>query len=178
MGTGSNRQKEVVNAMNFEFDWQRFLDFAGRPLKRMPDRIGAGTCAVIFDEDCRVLLEKRSDNGFWGLPGGHLEIGEPLTDGVVREVYEETGLHVKIERLVGIYSDPANFCVVQYPDGNSAHIMTTVFECQRLDGDLTLSEESTELRYFPTSELPEVMLWSHRIRVEDAAKPEGAPFIK
>tara|TARA_B100000315_G_scaffold250024_1_gene282134 strand:- start:671 stop:1231 length:561 start_codon:yes stop_codon:yes gene_type:complete len=173
-----NETYEDADHMDFEFDWNKHPDNIGRPLKRAPDRLAVGTNAIMFDDDGRVLLEHRSDNGFWGLPGGHVEIGEPVADAAVREVYEETGLRVRIKRMVGVYSDPANFCVIQYPDGNIAHVVTTVFECERIDGDLTLSDESTELRYFATDALPEAMLWSHRIRVEDAITPEGAPFVK
>ena len=164
--------------MSFEFDWTRYQDFVGRPLTGMPDRLGVGANAIIFDGDDRVLLEKRSDNGFWGLPGGHAEIGESVQDAVVREVLEETGLTVEVTRLVGIYSQAENFCVVQYPDGNSAHMLSAVFECTPTGGQLQISEESTDLRYHPVESLPEQMVLSHKIRIEDAATHSQTPFVK
>jgi ADP-ribose pyrophosphatase YjhB (NUDIX family) len=70
--------------------------------------------AVIFDRRRRLLLQQRSDGGQWGLPGGSVEIGESVSDAVVREVREETGLTVTPRRLVGVYSDPA-FQIWRYP---------------------------------------------------------------
>ena len=164
--------------MSFAFDWTKHQDNTGRPLTGMPVRLGLGANAVIFDDDGLVLLEKRSDNGWWGLPGGHVEIGESAQDAVVREVLEETGLRVEVIRLMGIYSHPDNFCFVQYPDGNTAHVLSTVFECTPTGGRLQMSEESTDLQYHPVDGLPEQVLLSHRIRIEDAALCAEAPFVK
>ncbi len=60
--------------------------------------------AVVFDEAGRLLLVKRANppaKGMWSLPGGRLEVGETAEQGVVREVLEETGLVVRVEREVG-----------------------------------------------------------------------------
>ena len=65
-----------------------------------------GAFAVIFDEESRVLLCHRTDMDAWNLPGGGVEGGESPWDAVVREVMEEVGLEVRVERLVGIYSVP------------------------------------------------------------------------
>lgn len=164
--------------MNFEFDWTKHRDNTGRPLTGMPDRLGVGANAVIFDENGLVLLEKRSDNGFWGLPGGHVEIGESAQDAVVREVLEETGLEVEVSRLVGIYSHPDNFCFVRYGDEAAAHILSAVFECTPTGGSLRLSEESTDLRYHPVDALPDQVVLSHQIRILDASLRAATPFVK
>ena len=68
--------------------------------------IRPGVAAIIQDGDGRILLQQRSDNGLWGLPGGSVEIGESVRDAIVREVRGESGLTVEVIRLVGIYSDP------------------------------------------------------------------------
>ena len=72
------------------------LDATGAPVAEMPSSIKTGTAAVIFDGKGAVLLQKRADNGFWGLPEGWLDVGEPVEQGVLREVYEETGLRVSM----------------------------------------------------------------------------------
>ena len=164
--------------MDFEFDWTKYKDNTGKPLSGMPQRLGVGANAIIFDDDGRILLEKRSDNGWWGLPGGHVEIGEAAQDAMVREVLEETGLVVEVTRLVGIYSDPDNYCFVQYPDGNTAHILSTVFECSPTGGSLQMSEESADLQYHSVDALPERVVLSHRIRIEDAMVRSQTPFVK
>jgi len=133
--------------------------------------------AIIPNDDGHVLLQRRSDNGLWGLPGGGVEIGESVSTAMVREVQEETGLTVMIERLVGVYSDP-RFQVVRYADGNVVHYINTLFVCRILGGTLQTCEETLDLQFFNPAHLPEGMLLSHRIRVQDAAAnlPEG--FIR
>ncbi len=87
------------------------------------DRIGkrgvlrVGASSIIFDESReKVLLTKRTDNGRWCLPGGGMDPGESVEEACVREAYEETGLHVKVTRLVGVYTTPN--LVIEYADGN------------------------------------------------------------
>src|SRR5205823_14899647 len=61
--------------------------------------------ALIFDGN-RVLLAHRRDIDWWNLPGGGMEAGETVEQAIRREVLEETGLEVEVERLVGVYSKP------------------------------------------------------------------------
>ena len=153
-------------------------DATGRPLPRMPDRLVAATNGGIFDGQGRVLLQKRADNGFWGLPGGGIDMGETVEQGAIREVLEETGLHVTLKRLVGIYSDPKAHCVMIYPGDVIVHGVTIAFECQFGAGELRISEESTDIGYFPVGRLPEDTLISHRVRIQDAVANQMAPFIR
>lgn len=133
--------------------------------------------AIITNADGEVLLQRRSDNGLWGLPGGSVEIGESVTTAIVREVKEETGLVVEVGRLVGVYSDPS-FQVARYRDGNVVHYINTLMTCRIVGGALQTCDESLELRFFDPARLPADMLRTHRIRVEDAIadRPEG--FIR
>jgi 8-oxo-dGTP pyrophosphatase MutT (NUDIX family) len=62
--------------------------------------------ACVRDENGRILWQQRADFGWWGLPGGILELDESLPQCAVREVKEETGLEVTPVRLIGIYSSP------------------------------------------------------------------------
>ena len=155
-----------------------FQDNTGRPLESPPGAIRPGVCAVTFNAAGEVLLEKRSDNGFWGLPGGAVEIGESVQDAVVREVREETGLHVTITRLVGIYSDPNFHTISRYPDGNVVHWVTVCFECERRSGELAISEESTDIGYFPADSLPEQTLLAHRMRIQHTLARRAEPYIQ
>ena len=68
--------------------------------------VKAGVGIIITDSEGWILLERRSDNGMWSLPGGGIEAGESITEAAIREVKEETGLDVRITGLVGVYSDP------------------------------------------------------------------------
>ncbi|WP_344447389.1 NUDIX hydrolase, partial [Kitasatospora nipponensis] len=60
---------------------------------------------VVVREDGRVLAIRRADNGTWEPPGGVLELGETVEDGVRREIYEETGIKVTVDRLTGVYKN-------------------------------------------------------------------------
>ena len=123
-------------------------------------------------------MEHRSDVGFWGLPGGGVEIGESVEQAVIREVFEETGLEVAVGRLVGLYSDPKYYSVMRYPSGNLVHYVTFVFECRPQRGDLRVSDESIDLGYFDVDVLPEKTLLAHAVHIRDAAANRPDVFIK
>ncbi len=73
-----------------------------------------GASAIVVDDQGRILMQRRSDNSRWALPGGVMDIGESTADTAVREVREETGLEVVPEYIVGVYSDPGH--VFAYSD--------------------------------------------------------------
>jgi ADP-ribose pyrophosphatase YjhB (NUDIX family) len=133
--------------------------------------------AIIMNGDGHVLLQRRSDNGLWGLPGGSVEIGESVSTAILREVREETGLTVEIDRLVGVYSDP-RFQVFRYAGGNVVHYINTLFVCRIVGGTLQTCEETLELQFFDPARLPAGMLVSHQIRVQDAVANRPAGFIR
>ena len=133
--------------------------------------------AIVTNGDGRILLQRRSDNGLWGLPGGSVEIGESVSTAIIREVQEEAGLTVEVERLVGVYSDPA-YQVVRYADGNVVHYISTLFACRILGGNLATCDETLDLQFFDPARLPEDMLATHRIRVQDAMANHSEAFIR
>ncbi len=122
-----------------------------------------------------ILLQRRSDNGNWNLPGGGLEIGESLTVALHREVLEETGLTVAITRYIGVYSDPLE-TTLQYPDGRVLHYIAHVLECRVTGGLLQMDHESLELGWFDPHALPEPFSSQHRGRVADALEGRATVF--
>jgi ADP-ribose pyrophosphatase YjhB (NUDIX family) len=132
---------------------------------------------MIFDERReKVLLTRREDNGRWCLPGGHVEAGESVTEACEREVLEETGLKVRVTRLIGVYSNPDQLVV--YKDGNKAFFVVLSFEAEILGGELTLSDETTAYGYFSLQEMESLpMHGQHRDRVVDALLG-GGTWIK
>jgi 8-oxo-dGTP pyrophosphatase MutT (NUDIX family) len=89
---------------------------------------------VVRDSAGAILLQRRSDFDWWGLPGGILEHGEDISQCARREVREETGLVVSELRLVGLYTHP-RYDVV-YPNGDAIQQFTVCFSTQALDGPL------------------------------------------
>lgn len=139
--------------------------------------IRPGVAAVIFNGEGGILLQRRSDNGLWGLPGGSVEIGESVRDAIAREVREETGLVAEVVRLVGVYSDP-KIQVVRYPNGHVVHYIGALLECRILGGNLQTGDETLELRFFDPADLPEDLVPMHRIRIRDAMANRPAAFIR
>jgi 8-oxo-dGTP diphosphatase len=121
--------------------------------------------AIICNEQSHILLQQRSDNGNWNLPGGIIEPGEEPADAIIREVFEETGLSVIPERISGVYGGTAN--VGQFPNGDQYAMINITFVCRITGGELDqANDESLALAFFPQNQLPESVPAKHRIRIE------------
>ncbi|CAM5605587.1 NUDIX hydrolase [Streptomyces diastaticus] len=111
-----------------------------------------GVNAVVLDEE-RVLLHRRSDTGDWSILSGILDPGEEPAAGVVREVAEETGIRVVVERLAGVTVSPP----VVHTNGHRAQYLELVFAC-RPDGRGQVAraadDESLEVGWFLVDALP------------------------
>lgn len=106
----------------------------------------------------RVLLTLREDFEVWCLPGGQLDEGEAPVDAAVREVREETGLEIRVDRLVGLYSRPA-----------LAPRLVVVVAARTVGGTLRPDPaEVLDARFFEPADLPDALLWGQRERIEDA----------
>jgi 8-oxo-dGTP pyrophosphatase MutT (NUDIX family) len=122
-------------------------------------KVRSGVMVLVKDSNGKILLEQRSDCKLWGFPGGRIEAGETIEQSAVREVFEETGLTVRIVRLLGIYSDPKDGRIVRYPHSdNTVQLVDTYVEAEIISGALKKSPESLDLKFFSQSELPEKKL--------------------
>ncbi|MBI3172120.1 MAG: NUDIX domain-containing protein [Chloroflexi bacterium] len=141
-------------------------------------KIRVGCSATIFDAAHeKVLLTQRADNGRWCLPGGGLDPGESVEEACIREVWEETGLHVRITRLIGVYSDPNQLVI--YNDGNKAFFVVMSFEAEIIGGELGLSDETTAFGYFSLAEMDSMPMHNrHQQRVVDALLNQPEALIK
>jgi len=119
--------------------FQNFLSRIIRPLFQV------FTVAVIFNADGKIMLVKSTYQRFhpWGLPGGSLEHGESAEEAVIRELWEETNLHIEIERLL--------FVKTWKPDRVGIYYLCTI-----KDGEFHPSDEISELGYFSSDNLPDV----------------------
>lgn len=122
--------------------------------------------ALIFNPEHEILLALRRDIDWWNLPGGGLELGETVEEGVCREVREETGLEVEVDHLVGVYSKPQKQEIV------------LTFLCRTLGGTLTTTDESRECRYFAPEAMPVNTLPKHRQRVMDVLLNETHAVLR
>lgn len=155
-----------------------YLDWTGQPVAAFPQKITPGASAFVLNDKGELLLQKRADNGHWCMPGGRMDPGESIAQTCVREVWEETGLCVHIKRLIGVYSEPRDYAIATYPDGNMNQLLSLSFECELVGGELTLSHEGTDLGFYPLDALPQPMLLTHKIRIKDALKHLPTPVIR
>lgn len=120
--------------------------------------ITVGAFAMIFNAQHQVLLCHRRDMDRWNLPGGGVLSGETPWQAVVREVQEEVGLLVKVERLLGVYA---------YPPADD---IIFSFLCTPVSGEMTESDEADAIAYFAVEQLPATTHLHHLMRIHDAVE--------
>ena len=119
--------------------------YVGKDLLLVP-----GVAAIVRNEGGDVLLQRRSDNGHWGLLGGAVDPHESPAQAMVREVFEEAGLRVRPLRCTALIR-----LDTVYPNGDHLQPTVAVFECEIVGGELkSLDGESLELRFFAPEHLP------------------------
>lgn len=121
---------------------------------------------VIFDEKKRVLLSHRRDQDIWNLPGGGMEIGELPPEAVIRETFEETGLKIKVKRLVGVYGKPHH------------NELVFVFLGKVVGGKIRKTLEADETRFYKLNKIPENTVPKHVERIYDAFENPTKPFFR
>jgi 8-oxo-dGTP diphosphatase len=138
--------------------------------REYPDAPLVGVGAIIIDHE-RVLLVRRGKEplaGSWSIPGGLLDIGETLSQAVVREAFEETGLTVEAGELLGVYDRIM-------PDADQRtryHYVLVDFLCRRISGELQAAGDAADARWFTSSELGQISL------AEDTAEVIRLGFLR
>ena len=148
------------------------------------DRIGregalrVGASALIFDEAReKILMTQRSDNSRWCLPGGGMDPGESASESCIREVMEETGLEVRVIRLIGVYTTPD--MLIEYRDGNKIQPVTFSFEAEVTGGELGLSDETIDFGWYTVAEIDAMDTLEHHLtRIHDAVKDLPEAFFR
>lgn len=122
---------------------------------------GPYVCANAFVRDYigRILLTRRADNRLWCMPGGHVEWGESLDEAACRETQEETGLKISCGPLIGVYSDPE---LDRSAGERKYQVAVALFSGQIIGGKIRVSEETTDVGFFPATDLPK--LWQPHVR--------------
>lgn len=123
-----------------------------------------GVSGVVLDEEGRVLLGRRADNGRWAVLSGILEPGEQPAAGLAREVLEESGVQVEVLALTSVLTGEP----VHYPNGDRAQYLDLCFWCRPLAGEAHVADdESLEMAWFPTDALPQDLVASSVQRIGD-----------
>jgi 8-oxo-dGTP pyrophosphatase MutT (NUDIX family) len=132
-----------------------------------------GVTAVVLDDDNRVLLVRRADNGRWTLVTGCLDPGEQPAVGAVREVEEETAVQVRVERLLSVTALP----LMTFPNGDQTYWMDVAFRCHPTGGQARVNDdESVDVGWFGLDDLPD-MPARHTVAIQDALGNAPARFL-
>ncbi|MFI1284689.1 NUDIX hydrolase [Streptomyces sp. NPDC020858] len=151
-------------------------DYEDDPNAPMANSLVPAASTVVVDDGGRVLLQRRTDNRMWALPGGRMELGESIGDCAARETLEETGIVVEITGIVGTYTNPGH--VFAYDDGEVRQEFSICLLARPTGGSLRTSDESFEVAWFipeATDELP--MVPSIRKRINDWRAGRG-PVVR
>ncbi len=155
-----DKTHQICNALLWQWDFYIRSTLTGQRTRHTVAQ------AVVLQGD-RVLLIKRTSPRVWELPGGGIEEGETPTTAIVREVHEETGIQVRVERELGVYQRLG----FRPHDG-------IVFVCTPVGGALTAGEETLAVRFFPTTQLPLGLLPWYREVIQDALQPPAPPRVR
>lgn len=130
-------------------------------------RHSVSVAAAVVRDDGRVLAIQRRDNDHWEPPGGVLELDETIEDGLRREVLEETGLEVQVERLTGVYKNM------------ELGVVALVFRCRPSEGEPSPTREAASVDWLEVAEIHARMDQAYAIRMLDAvAAGDPRPSVR
>jgi 8-oxo-dGTP diphosphatase len=129
-----------------------------------PPKHIVSAAAIVINDQNEILLIKGPRRG-WEMPGGQVEEGESLQSAAIRETKEESGIDIEIIRFCGIF---------QNVDGS---IVNTLFLGKPIGGQLTITNESLETRYFSIEDGLSMVTWKNfRQRIEYCLRTDSQPF--
>ena len=120
------------------------------------------TCGIL-SQSGKILLQKRADKGTWGLPGGAIELGESSVEALVREFYEETGITVKVHKLLNVYTKYSD----SYPNGDEAQVVTILYLVKpenTVFNNSFVSDETLDLEFFDVSDIKNIAIVNQQHR--------------
>lgn len=149
-------------------------------IKWIRSKVGHGRILIncaggwIENEQGQVLLQKRSpDQEVWGFPGGIMELGESAEEAAIREIKEETGLDVKVNYLIGVYTKYFH----QYANGDKAQTIVFSFHCSIIGGELSVDQQETfDLTFFDPKDAPRLFTQDHRDLLQDVISGRRGVF--
>ena len=151
-------------------------DYFQDPSAPTPNSIKVAVSALIRDGRGRILMIRRTDNGMYSIPGGGLEAGETVSEAVVREVEEETGIDVRVVDMIGVFSNPEH--VIAYDDGEVRQEFSICFTAEPIGGELRTSSESKDVRWVAPEQLSRLEIHpSVRLRISRGLGAGRAPYF-
>ena len=140
LGLATKTYSELLSVPE-EFIKERFRHEVGNITPKV------GTDAAIFNESGEILLMERSDGSGWCLPCGFVEPNESPVEGVIREVREETGLEIKVNQLVGVFTRKPSATMGVHTTVSIVHL------CEIIGGQFMTSHEGHTLKYWSLDDM-------------------------
>ncbi len=135
--------------------------------RQYPDRPILGVGAIVLDGDRILLVERGREplKGYWSLPGGMLETGETLHEGVKREILEETGLLIQPLRIAEVFER-----IMRDAEGKAEyHYVLIDYLCLVTGGELVAGDDVSRAEWVPRKELPGIKLTEGTLPVIEKA---------
>ncbi|WP_082567069.1 NUDIX hydrolase [Janibacter sp. Soil728] len=133
--------------------------------------------AIVRDPSGLILMIHKTDNDKWALPGGGHDLGESISETVVREVFEETGFTVEVDELTGIYTNPRH--VMAYDDGEVRQQFSIAFLAHVVGGKARTSSESDVVEWLSREEVGQRNVHPSMLqRIDDAVNFQGSATIR
>ncbi len=152
------------------------IDYLNDPQAPKANSIVPAASAIVTNHEGKILLHRRSDNDLWALPGGAMEVGESIAETAIREVKEETGLDIKPEYIVGIYTNPHH--VIAFSDGEVRQQFSLCFVCTIIGGTMSISDKSFEVAFVSPQEIEHLNMHSStRLRIKHYLEHRSQPYI-
>jgi ADP-ribose pyrophosphatase YjhB (NUDIX family) len=151
-------------------------DYIDDPDAPKANSVVPSVVAAVEDEQGQILLIHKTDNDLWALPGGGHEIGEYISDTVVREVKEETGYDVEVTGIIGTYTNPGH--IMAYDDGEVRQQFSIAFSAHLIGGEPRTSSESKRVEWVTPEEAAQLPMHpGMRIRLQHFLERRTAPYI-
>lgn len=152
------------------------VDYLNDPNAPAANSLVPSVTAIVTNDAGELLLVHKTDNDLWALPGGGMDVGESVSDAVIREVKEETGLDVEVTGLVGVYTNPGH--VMAYDDGEVRQQFSLCFTTRLLGGEIRTSSETSEVEFLPVDRIDDLKIHpSMRLRIQHWQDGRSAPYI-
>jgi 8-oxo-dGTP diphosphatase len=139
--------------------------------REYPERPLVGVGGVVIDQGRALLIRRASEplRGEWSIPGGMLELGETLQEGVARELLEETGLHIRVLGLIEVferivYAKPETG-VTEHPVKPRYHYVIADYLCERVSGEEAAASDVTDLEFVREDDLERFKLTDIALRI-------------
>lgn len=119
--------------------------------------------SVVIHKNGEVAMLKRAKEpfkGYWVLPGGYINVEETVQEAVIREAKEEANIEITLEKLIGVYRI----------DDDPRGINIDIIYSAQSKGNVALSPEDSEFKYYKLNSLPELIAYKHREAIGDWSK--------